>query len=103
MPETEAKTGALNDERRKQSLRVRFSDNKAGESDHDRRREVTTMITNRRDAVEPRELSIGDVELEESGSEQSAAVHTPPQCHPIYVLHLAAILLQRSKNPTLGF
>jgi hypothetical protein len=58
------------------------------------------MITNRRDAVEPRELSIGDVELEESGSQRSAAVHTPPQCrHLTYVLHLAAILLQRSKKP----
>jgi hypothetical protein len=57
-------------------------------------------ITNRRDMLESREPSNGDVEFEESRSERSAAVHTPPQRrHPTYILHLAAILLQRSKKP----
>jgi hypothetical protein len=38
---------------------------KVGGSGHARRKEVTATITNRRDALESRESSIGDVEFEE--------------------------------------
>jgi hypothetical protein len=65
-------------------------------------KEAAVAMTNRRDVLESRESSIGDVELEESESQRSAAVHTPPQRrHPTYVLHLAATLLHRSSKTRL--